>query len=252
MGSANTTADKAIEILVMFSDDAPALSAASISTELAMPRSTTYRYLASLRAMGLLVDAGESTFRLGPRLFELARIARRSYSSLQVAEPELRNLSKQTGETVLMSQISRMEISVLECLEGPGPMRISYSRGHVMPNPATASAKALLAFGDSKMLSGLFRRRVFPRYTDNTIVDPQQLRRELDRVRLLGYSVNRDEVDEGVSAIAAPILIGKGPARYAVSLAMPSFRCTEQSIPDHAAKVRATARAIGAELEEFD
>ncbi len=250
MPSANSTADRAIEILLMFSDDRPTISAAEVAQSFEMSRSTTYRYLSSLRARGLIVDAGESTFRLGPRIFDLARIARRGYSVLQLAEPVLRRLGKATGETVLMTQISGIEISVLECIESSGPMRISYNRGQVLQTPATASAKVFMAFGDAKVAQTILRRRRFERYTERTIVDPGEIARELERVKAQGFALNRDEVDEGVSAVAAPILDARGMAHYAVSVAMPTFRATDEKLPALCQEVRRAADEIAVVLRQ--
>lgn len=251
MPSANSTADRAIEILLMFDDENPSVPASAISQKFGMPRSTTYRYLSSLRSRGLLVDAGESTYRLGPRIFDLARVARRGYSVLQLAEPELHKLATLTGETVLMTQLTGLEISVLECLESPSPIRISYNRGQILPTAATASAKVFMAFGDPKQMQTILRRRRVNKHTAHTIVDPDEMMRELEKVKKLGFALNRDEVDEGVSAVAAPVLGSTGPVRYAVSVAMPSFRTNDEKLQEYATQVVATAAAISKAIEQF-
>src|SRR5687767_7812175 len=55
-GAANSTADRAIDILMAFSEDKPAWSTAEIAAHFGMPRSTTYRYLNSLRSYALIVE----------------------------------------------------------------------------------------------------------------------------------------------------------------------------------------------------
>ena len=251
MPSANSTADRAIEILLMFDDENQSVSASAISQKFGMPRSTTYRYLSSLRSRGLIIDAGESSYRLGPRIFDLARVARRGYTVLQLAEPELHRLAGVTGETVLMTQLTGLEISVLECLESARPIRISYNRGQVLPTAATASAKVFMAFGDPKQMQSILRRRRLNKHTDHTIVDPDEMLRELERVKVQGYALNRNEVDDGISAVAAPVLGPGGHVRYAVSVAMPSFRVDDAGLLAFAGEVRATAAAISKLIESF-
>lgn len=244
MPSANSTADRAIEILLMFNDDHPSRTAIEVAERFAMSRSTTYRYLSSLRSQGLLVDTGESGYRLGPRIFQLARVARRGYGVLQIAEPELRQLAQMTGETVLMSQLNGVELSVLECIESAHPVRISYSRGQALPTPASASAKIFLAFGDPRLAQTVTRRRKLQRYTDHTITDPAAFARDIEAVRTQGYAVNREEVDEGVSAIAAPVLGAGGFAAYAISVVAPSYRLGRDRVASYAAEAMATGRRI--------
>lgn len=249
MPSANSTADRAIEILLMFNDDHPARTAVEVAERFGMSRSTTYRYLSSLRSQGLLVDAGDGAYRLGPRIFQLARVARRGYSVLQVAEPELRRLSSVTGETVLMTQLNGLELSVLECIESAHPVRISYNRGQTLPTPATASAKIFLAFGDPRLGQTMARRRKLQRYTDHTITDTAAFGQEIEAVKRQGYAVNREEVDEGVSAIAVPVLGTGGQALYAISVVAPTYRMGRDRIASYAAEAIATGSRIGTILQ---
>ena len=72
----NAVADRAIDILLSFSDDQPVLTANQLREAHGMSRSTIYRYLTSLRANGFIVEEAGKGFRLGPKLIEMARIAR--------------------------------------------------------------------------------------------------------------------------------------------------------------------------------
>src|SRR5690606_20673006 len=69
----NLTADRAIQLLLLYDDDRPVLTAAEVAERLGMSRSTTYRYLQSLRAAGMLEEDARG-FRLGMRIFQLAHI----------------------------------------------------------------------------------------------------------------------------------------------------------------------------------
>src|SRR4051812_43888338 len=84
----NTTADRAIDVLLLFNEQRPILSAEEVAEILGMSRSTTYRYLLSLRSYGL-VEEGDinGEFRLGPAVFHLARVARKGLGLSEVALP---------------------------------------------------------------------------------------------------------------------------------------------------------------------
>jgi DNA-binding IclR family transcriptional regulator len=252
MASANSTADRAIDILLMFNDDQPVISAADVAERFGMPRSTTYRYLMSLRTKGLLIEAGDSQYRLGPRIFTLARVAREGYSIIHTAETELRKLADATGETILLTQRDGATLTVLECIVSAQPVRISYNRGQILPTPATASAKVMLAYDDEKRTQALLRRKRLTQYTKHTVTDPVQIARDLAAVRARGFATNRNEVDEGATAIAAPIFESDGSVRHAVSVAAPSFRVTERQLEKFAPLVKAAAAAITAAHSAYD
>jgi DNA-binding IclR family transcriptional regulator len=246
MTSANSTADKAIEILLMFDDQHSVISAAEVGERFKMSRSTTYRYLSSLRGQGLLIEAGSGRFRLGHRIFVLARIARLGFSILEVAEPELRKLLAETDETILLSQKIGQEITVLECLESSKRVRINYQRGQILPTPAGAAAKVFLAFDERERVEKVLKRRKFSGYTKHTITDAAALARTLDEVRRQGFAINAGEIDEDVTAVAAPIYDKNQIVRYAVSAVAPSFRVDKKRLDFLAARVKATAAAISA------
>lgn len=243
MSNANSTADRTIEILMMYEEERPVMTAVEIAARLGAPRSTTYRYIASLRSCGLLVEADEGGYRLGQRIFTLAHIARQGFSILEAAKPTLQHLLETTGETVLLTHRRGRQLSVLECLESPQAIRISYQRGYGL-SPATASSKVFLAYDDPGRTRVELRRRKLERYTGHTIVDPERLARHLEEVRRAGFAVNRNEADEGVTAVAAPVWDREGSVRYALSVVSPSFRTDAARIKSLSMQVKAAAAAI--------
>src|SRR5258707_4164095 len=72
----NATALRAIEILLLFNADKPVWTSNEIADRLDMPRSTAYRYLASLRETGMIESNEGSQYSLGSRILALARVAR--------------------------------------------------------------------------------------------------------------------------------------------------------------------------------
>ena len=247
----NAVADRALDILLSFSDDQPVLTASQLRETNGMSRSTIYRYIASLRAKGLITEDRGGGFRLGPRLFEMARIARRGNSILEVAKPVLQEMSDACGEVVqLVERVGRGTI-VLEVVESRHRIGITYLRGQMLPSPAGASAKVLLAFAPEDEREELVSLVDLTPYTAKSITDPALLRAELDAVRRNGYALNDEELDEGIRAISAPIH-GRTSVRYATSIVGPSFRLTDDKLPGLIAMVKEHAQRIGERYRDFD
>ena len=110
----NSTADRALTVLEMFSDDRLSVTAIEVAAELTVARSTAYRYLESLVSRGFLEEATGSGFQLGVKVLELARLARQGFGLSEVALPRMRRLCEQFGQTVLLTR--RVGASVI-CLE---------------------------------------------------------------------------------------------------------------------------------------
>ena len=249
--AANTTADRAIDTLLLFSDEKPNWSAAEIAARFDMPRSTVYRYLNSLRSYALIVEDADGGFQLGPRIFPLARIAKASTSILTVAAPHLGALNRQFGEAVTLYERVGHEAIALTRLESLHRVRINYIRGQLLPWPAAASSKVLLAHASRDEQRGLFRLMVPERYTEKTIRSISALRSVLGRIRREGYAYSDQERDHGIRGIAAPIF-SQEEGRYCVTMSGPSFRLTDKKRPEMISSVVRTAAKISEALLQTD
>ena len=255
--SANTTAERAINILLLFSEQKPVLTAQDVSQAFGVPRSTTYRYLKSLASTGLLApsDNGDGGYRVGPRILELARISRvgMATSPAEIALPVMKELVASTGETALLARLSGQHVVCIERIDSPNPVRISYERGQLLPLHAGASAKALLAFLPEQRLSEALDE--IPRSgTGRRTIDPAALRKQLRTIQQDGYAVTEGEVDRGVVGVAAPVFSSAGRAAGAaasLALVMPSFRAEGRTLTKLARQVTDAAEKITQRIIEL-
>jgi DNA-binding IclR family transcriptional regulator len=235
----NSTADRAIDILLLFGQPSPTLSAVEIASRLNISRSTTYRYLQSLRNFQLLEDGEqEGMFRLGPKIFELALIARRGFGLSEVALPIMRQLAQEVDEVVLLTRRSGDQVVCIERIESSHSIRLSYERGHVLPLHAGASAKVLLAYTSHEASNGPGRGEQNP-------PDPKRPQAaDLEKIRQQGYALSHGEVDANVRGIAAPIFLPSGDIAAGLSVAGPDFRLAAERLPDVIEAVREAAGRI--------
>jgi len=246
----NSTADKALDILLMFGDDRPTLAAAEVARNLDVARSTAYRYLQSLVQSGFVEEHPGGGFRLGPRILELARLARRGLGLSQLAQPVMQRLAVSTGETVLLTRLAGTAVICLERADATERgVRVSYEPGQVLPTNAGASAHVLLAWLDPPDLERILATTQFTRFTDRTIVDADRLRRRLADTRAQGVAVSRGELDPDVLGIAAPIR-GEGDRVVAgLSVAALASRVPDDQVDRIAGEVREAAAEIGGRLQ---
>lgn len=250
-GAANSTADRAIDILLMFSEERPVWSTAEIAGHFRMPRSTTYRYLSSLRSYALIVEDQSGGYRLGPKIFPLARVAKASTSIMAVAAPHLAELNRKFGEAVTLYERIGHESIPLDRLESRHRVKMMYSRGQILPWPGAASAKVLLAHAPAGEQQAIFRLLVPVRYTEKTIRSPKLLRLALKKIRSDGYAYSDQEREQGIRAIAAPI-VSAGAGRYCVTMSGPLFRLTAGKLPVMISSVRSTAQAVTDDLQKTE
>jgi DNA-binding IclR family transcriptional regulator len=115
-----------------------------------------------------------------------------------------------------------------------------------VPTHAAANGKVFLAFG------AVPRSARLERLTERTIVDPVRLQAELDGIRGRGWASAIDELELGLSALAAPV---HGPGRQAVaalSVSGPTIRLTRSRIDRLAPFLLEQARVLSARLGYHD
>ncbi len=245
----NSTADRALEILMMFSETDPVLGGAAVAARLGVARSTAYRYLQTLVGTRFLEEAPHGGYRLGLRVLEIARVARRSYGLSEVALPVMTELAEQAHETVLLTRrVGDLVVCVDRVEVGTGAVRISYERGSTLPINAGASALALMAWSPPDEARRLLEAADLRRFTSATLTDVDSLMARLAQIRELGYSITRAELDADVVGIAAPIRSECGHVVAAVSVAALASRTRMNTEDEIVPRVLAAAREIAERL----
>jgi DNA-binding IclR family transcriptional regulator len=240
----NSTADRALDILTMFDDAHLVVSGTAVAERLGVARSTAYRYLQSLVAGRYLEEAPGGGFRLGLRVLEIARLARRSYGLSEIAQPSMEALAEDVHETVLLTRRTGDLVVCVDRAESTRAVRISYERGSALPINAGASALVLLAWSPEEEARRLLEATELRRFTAATLTDVDALMERLGRIRRLGYSVTRGELDPDVVGIAAPIRDENKQVVAAVSVAALASRVYPEAETEIAQKVLATAVEI--------
>ncbi|WP_194892700.1 IclR family transcriptional regulator [Catenulispora pinisilvae] len=237
----NSTADRALDILLLFDDDRLVLSAQQVAEHLGVARSTAYRYLQSLTTMSFLEENdGGSGFRIGPRVLELARLARKGIGLSDLALPVMRDLVDTTGQAALLTRRTGASVVCLERVEAPTAIRLSYERGQILPVNAGAAALALLAWAPAAERDEILSRPL-ARFTEATLTDPEALRSRLAEIRASGVALGRGELDPDVLGIAAPVRGSDGGVIAAVSIAALAHRVPDDRVPALSDAVRKAA-----------
>lgn len=238
----NSTADRALNILEMFSDDHLVLSAAEVAEHLGVARSTAYRYLETLVQSNFLAEDGRAGFRLGLKVLQLSRLARQSYGLSDLAVPALRALADRFHQTVLLTKLMGNAVVCLEREESSEQyIRLSYQRGTILGVNAGASAQALLAWLSAKEVDQLLSSVRLERFTSNSVTVSTDLKTRLATIRTRGYAMSHGEVDPDAIGIAAPIFESSGAVLAAVSIVAIRSRISDSTVEDIIAAVVQTA-----------
>ena len=170
-----------------------------------LPKSTAARLLASLTREGAVEQVpGDTRYRLGGRLTTLAAGVLPTRSLARLARPSLVELTAEFGEAAGLSVPDGDLVHYIEQVDSPNPVSVRDWTGSRLAMHAVSSGQVLLAFRQRPALQRYLERSL-ERFTERTLTDPGALLERLSAVRRDGFAWTREEFDQGINSVAAPI-----------------------------------------------
>jgi DNA-binding IclR family transcriptional regulator len=187
--------------------------------------STAHRILNDMVACRMVERGDGGTYRLGLRLLELGNIVKARLSVREAAQAPMRALHKLTGETINLSVRQGDEIVYVDrAYSERSGMQVVRAIGGRAPLHLTSVGKLFLASDDAGQVRAYVTRTGLSGHTKNSITDLTRLETELNQVRQLGNAKDNEELELGVSCLAAAILDDTGKLVAGLSLSAPTDR----------------------------
>jgi IclR family KDG regulon transcriptional repressor len=182
------------------------LGAADLARSSGLGRSTVFRLLTTLQGLGAVrQDQQTRRYRLGAELIALGRSAGDQLDLRSEARPVMSRLADQTDVPVFLNVAGTTSVICVDHVPSRTAIQLYGYAGRMLPFHACPSGYVLLAFGSEDLLERVSRAPL-ERFASGTPTTAEQLRRIVDSVRRNGVAHGRDDLDERVSSIAAPIL----------------------------------------------
>lgn len=217
--------NKVFSVLEIMQKNNLPMSMTEISEELDFYPSTIHRILDTLKYGGYVEqDPLTQKYQLGLKLLELGMTKLNQIDLIQEAKPFLMNLAKKCDETVHLAILDDIHVLYLAKEESTQNIRMISYVGKRAPIYCTALGKVLLAFLSPEKRCHLLNKIELSRLTDNTITNKDELLKELDNIKELGFALDREENEKYVHCIAAPIKNYQKKVIAAVSISGPSYR----------------------------
>ncbi|HYT24947.1 MAG TPA: IclR family transcriptional regulator [Actinomycetota bacterium] len=220
-----------------------ALGPSELARRLSLPKSSV------VNICNALVDAGlarrrDGGFVLGGKLAELGAaylsafdLVREFHEACAAADPPVE-------ETLQLAVLGDgLDVIYLARRDGSHRVRLASDVGRRLPATCTATGKALLAsLPPGEAAARLPQDGGLATLTPNSIARVKALLEELERVRALGFAVDREETLEGVTCVGAAVpAVTPDGDRAAVSCTLLTPRAGDDRIVLLAQRVQALA-----------
>jgi DNA-binding IclR family transcriptional regulator len=220
-------------------------TASGLARRAALPWATAVRLIRTLEHEGFLhrLPSGDR-YVPGFELLRLAGSGGESRILTAIATEPLERLVEEVEESVNLTVVlPDGQLDVVAQIDPPRLIRSANYIGRWYPGHASSIGKLLLAGYDEEARASILKTPL-ERYASATIVDPDELRAELLRVRRDGYSTAVDELEEGLAAISVGLTDGDGQLVAMISVSGPSSRFDDGKRREALGRLKETAAVI--------
>lgn len=241
---------QAMRILEILAPAAEGLRVSALAEAMGVNRGVTHRLLALLAELGYVEqdetsDRYRSTYRLGAlglRQLEGSGVQR-------WAQRHLDDLARATQELVRLAVVVDDHLMWVGRAQGSNSsLIVDPASGAEVRLHATATGKAFLTTLSAARLDSLLGAGPLEQMTPRTVTSLEDLLTDLEVSRRRGYTLVQEEMDLGVSAIAAPIIPdGVTEAAGTVSVAGPAVRLSVERLESFAPALLDTVSALAKE-----
>jgi IclR family transcriptional regulator, acetate operon repressor len=246
--------ERAFAVLRSFTAERPVQGVSEIATALDLNRTTVHRLLATLESCGAVRrDPITHRYTISAGVLQFANVFHQTSNVRDVAHPAMVRLRDETGQTAALHLREGSERVTISQVESNQDLRMTYrDLGVPQPLHLGAPGKAILGHLCPQEIEEYLTRRRLIGFTENSITDPDQLRRELEKIRINGVSLSREERRPGVVSVASPVFNDAGQVIGAMNICGPVHRVSEEQIQQIIPLVRDAARETSRRLGWID
>lgn len=243
IGQTIATVERAADVLVLFVQaQVPTLGVTQIANSLSLSKAAVHRILASLRSRDLIeFDSQTRRYRLGSMALSLGLSYLSRVDVRYLAQEELADLSEVTSETATLSVRNGNHRYYIDQVRPHREIAMSVQLGVPYPLHAGSSSKAFLAFLP-EMEAEQYLAGSLDKVTKQTMTSAASIRRDLVKIRTLGYATSIGERQSGAASVAAPVFDHDGKVVAVLSVCGPAERFEGEVTDVVPALLAATAR----------
>ncbi len=239
---------RAVMILDLVAKADTTLVPADIARALSLPKSTAHGLMSVMLELNLLTKAANGAIRLGPHPLHWANSF---LAEMDIVSAFHEYFSKDTSlskYTLTMTVLDRGDVVYVGCRNSDRPMGLTFRIGMRLPAAFTATGKMLLSEIADPELSAMYREGLPTPMTAHSVGNLDQLRTELGETRARGYSIDNEQVRDGILCIGSAVRDYSGRAVAGIAVTLLRNEASNDDISELGRKMRAVANTLSGQL----
>ncbi len=222
---------RGLDVIRSFGAAAPRQTLTEVASATGMTRAGARRILLTLQTLGYVRVDGRS-FELTPRILDLGFAYLTSMPVWNSAQPVMDALVEQTHESCSIAVLDGQDVVYVLRVHTHKIMSTNLGIGSRLPAFWTSLGRVLLAELPANELQPLLDTRERSQFTRFTVQDDAALIAAIDEVRRQGWCLLNQELEEGLTSVAAPIRDARGQVVAAINISGQANRTTPQIMRD--------------------
>ena len=231
-----TAVDRGADLLVRVLESEQPVALTDLASAAGLPKSTASRLVSALERRGLIEQDGErGRLRPGPAILRVAERGMLERNIVEVSRPALDALAEASGETINLAVPGPDGVEHIAQVDSRHFLGAGQWLGRSVGYQHSANGKVFAAFERAPA-------EAQARASGATAA------RELDAVRRDGVATSIDELEIGLSAMAAPVRGARGEVIAALSISGPTLRMTPARVRELQPVLISEARSLSRRL----
>lgn len=244
----NKSVQKAFKMLRAFQEPDEWLTSAELSRRAGFPEASGYRLIQTLLEIGAVIQDRRGRYGPGMLLISLSRYVAQDRLLRSAATEILEDLAIELDLIVHMGVFEDGMVTYVAKAGSNERFRVHTKVGTQLEAYCSGLGKVLLAALPQQELEGFLFEGDLVSLTPNTIVNPDALRAEIERVRRRGWAIDNCEIDMDLRCVAVPVRDASGRTIAAISSSDSASIMTEDRLNEVRALLTAAAERIGAQV----
>lgn len=205
-----TTLEKGFRVLTCFTKEQPQMTLSDVARASDLNPAVARRCLLTLVELGYVGKTG-ADYMLRPKVLALSTAFTESFDIDNLIRPRLQQLRAETGDSASFAVMDGSEVLYVTHVSTHRVIKTQATTGTRFPALSTSLGRAMMSTWTEGEIDAFLFRHPHKATTRFTETDPAKLKAAIMTAAKLGYAFISDELDYGITSIAAPLVLpGKG------------------------------------------
>lgn len=223
--------EKGLAVIEAFDQDRPRLTISEVAQRCGLTRAAARRYLITLEHLGY-VSSDRRMYSLSPKVLRLGQSYMHSARLPRIVQPELHKLAYALKEASSAGVLDGHDVICIAATEAGRLVSSTLQPGTRVPAYCTANGRVLLSAKTPAEVDAWLAAQTLEPRTPHTVIDPAELRAEINRIRLRGHALVDQEFELGLRTVSVPLKNYRGEVLAAMNVSVNATRVSMAQLVD--------------------